>query len=80
MQTMFWCKSRANLLKRPKKSKKHECTSMLTYIYKILWLNSSYSISYKRTNFGAFELLLYVRNFVFFVSYSKMTLTIKFCI
>jgi hypothetical protein len=53
---------------------------MLTYIYKILWLNSSYSISYKRTNFGAFELLLYVRNFVFFVSYSKMTLTIKFCI
>jgi hypothetical protein len=50
MQTMFWCKPHANLLKKvPKISKKYECTSQLTsFIYKVLWSTSSYSSSYKK--------------------------------
>ena len=55
VQTKFWCKLHANLLKNISKNseKNHECASQLTsFIYKISWSNSSYPRSYKKkTNF-----------------------------
>ena len=55
VQTKFWYKPRANLLKNISKNpeKNHECASQLTSsIYKILWSNSSYPRSYEKDKFG----------------------------
>ena len=58
MQTKFWCKSRANLLKNISKNseKNYECASQLTsHIYKISWSNSSYPKSYKKDKMAVFS-------------------------
>jgi hypothetical protein len=70
IQTTFWCKHCANLLKKFQKIlKKHECTYELTsFIYKISWSNSSYSSSYKKTKFLTNSKSSNAPKFIFFVT------------
>jgi hypothetical protein len=67
MQSIFWCKLRTNLLKKfLKKLKKHEFTSKFTCLYTRFHSQLHLTLAVtKKTNFGAFELLLFVKKNLF---------------